>query len=220
MKDWTSTQGAAAALNSLNRALCSHHLDDADLDDIAEVVSELASRFTGTPRRDKLTDMQTRPHLAAIYAGQRTPLAIELGEQIEFDPFSIAGGEFHPASIGVTFHKESEESVVGRGVIDPMFAGPPERVHGGVQALIIDEVMGALNRMLGRQAFTARLIVNYRGPAPLGVPVTFRAWVERVEGRKITLGATGEGPDGLFVDADGLFVARRDDDPFPGTTTA
>ena len=220
MKDWTSTQGTASALNRLNRALCSHYLDDAELDDIARVVTELTARFEGAAQRDKLTDMQTRPHLAAIYAGQRTPLGIELGERIEFDPFSIAGGEFHPASVGVTFLKESEESVVGTGVIDPMFAGPPERVHGGVQALIIDEVMGALNRMLGRQAFTARLTVNYRGPAPLGVPVTFRAWVEHVDGRKITLAATGEGPDGLFVDADGLFIARRDDDPFPGTASA
>jgi len=156
--------------------------------------------------------MQTRPHLAAIYAGEKTPLQLAIGDEIEFDPFSIAGGELHPASIGLEFRKESDERVVATGVIDPMFAGPPERIHGGIQALIVDEVMGALNRMLGRQAFTARLTVNYRAPAPLGVPVTFRAWVDNVDGRKITLMCTGEGPEGVFMESDGLFIARRDGD--------
>ena len=91
-----------------------------------------------------------------------------------------------------------------------MFAGPPERVHGGIQALIIDEVMGALNRMRGRQAFTAYLKVDYRGPAPLGVPVTFTAWVHNTERRKITLLGFGEGPDGRFMEAEGLFIQRED----------
>jgi acyl-coenzyme A thioesterase PaaI-like protein len=108
------------------------------------------------------------------------------------------------------FIKESDESVVGTGAIDPMFAGPPERVHGGVQALIIDEVMGALNRMRGRQAYTAYLHVDYRGPAPLGVALTFRAWVDQTDGRKIYLKGSGDGPEGRFMEAEGLFIQRED----------
>ena len=159
------------------------------------------------------------PHLAAIYSGQYTPLELEDGDPIEFDPFSVAGGEYHPAAIGLSFFKESDESVIGQGTIDPMFAGPPERVHGGVQALIIDEVMGALNRMRGRQAYTAYLKVSYKGPAPLEVPVTFRAWVHSIDGRKITLMGTGDGPEGRFMEAEGLFIQREDQpagsDPTP-----
>lgn len=210
MSTWDAVAKAANAARRLNRAVSGRRLPDDVLEEIAEAVESLAARFESGSERNKLDDMLTRPHLAAIYAGQYTPLDLDVGDEIEFDPFSIAGGDLHPASIGLSFVKESDESVICKGTIDPMFAGPPERVHGGVQALIIDEVMGALNRMRGRQAYTAYLKVDYRGPAPLGVPVTFRTWVHDIEGRKITLKGSGDGPEGRFMDAEGLFIQRED----------
>ncbi|MCH2625900.1 MAG: PaaI family thioesterase [Actinomycetota bacterium] len=213
MSTWDAVSRAASAMRRLNRALSGRRLPDTALEEITEVVHVLADRFDAGTERSKLDDMMTRPHLAAIYSGQYTPLDLEVGEEIEFDPFSLAAGEFHPASIGLTFTKESDDSVVGKGTIDPMFAGPPERVHGGIQALVIDEVMGALNRMRGRQAYTAYLHIDYRGPAPLGEAVVFRAWVHETDGRKIYLKGSGDGPDGRFLDAEGLFVQREDRPP-------
>ena len=200
----------AKASRRLNRAISGKRISDTELEEIAAVVESLAARFDHGTERNKLDDMLTRPHLAAIYAGQHTPLDLKVGDEIEFDPFSIAGGELHPSAIGLSYVKDSEDSVIGTGIIDPMFAGPPERVHGGIQALIIDEVMGALNRMRGRQAFTASLKVDYRGPAPLGVPITFRAWLDSVDGRKIKLLGSGDGPEGRFMEAEGLFIERED----------
>jgi len=210
MSTWNALAKTADATRRLNRAISGRQLPDDALEEIAEIVESLAARFESGTERNKLDDMLTRPHLAAIYAGQHTPLELKQGDEIEFDPFSIAGGNLHPASIGLSFVKESEEKVICTGTIDPMFAGPPERVHGGIQALIIDEVMGALNRMRGRQAFTAYLKVDYRGPAPLGVPVTFTAWVHNTEGRKVTLMGFGDGPEGRFMEAEGLFIQRED----------
>ena len=210
MSTWDAVAEAAKAARRLNQAISGRHLPDEALKEIAEDIELLAARFESGDERNKLDDMLTRPHLAAIYAGQFTPLELEVGDEIEFDPFSIAGGDLHPASIGLSFVKESDESVVCTGTIDPMFAGPPERVHGGVQALIIDEVMGALNRMRGRQAYTAYLKVDYIGPAPLAVPAKFRAWVHNIEGRKITLRGSGDGPGGRFMEAEGLFIQRKD----------
>ena len=210
MSTWDAVAEAAKAARRLNQAISGRRLPDEALKEIAEDIESLAARFESGDERNKLDDMLTRPHLAAIYAGQYTPLDLEVGDEIEFDPFSIAGGDLHPASIGLSFVKDSDESVVCTGIIDPMFAGPPERVHGGVQALIIDEVMGALNRMRGRQAYTAYLKVDYIGPAPLAVPTTFRAWVHNIEGRKITLRGSGDGPDGRFMEAEGLFIQRQD----------
>ncbi len=210
MSTWDAVAEAAKAARRLNQAISGRRLPDEALKEIAEDIESLAARFESGDERNKLDDMLTRPHLAAIYAGQYTPLDLEVGDEIEFDPFSIAGGDLHPASIGLSFVKDSDESVVCTGIIDPMFAGPPERVHGGVQALIIDEVMGALNRMRGRQAYTAYLKVDYIGPAPLSVSTTFRAWVHNIEGRKITLRGSGDGPDGRFMEAEGLFIQRQD----------
>ena len=210
MSTWDAVAEAAKAARRLNQAISGRRLPDEALKEIAEDIESLAARFESGDKRNKLDDMLTRPHLAAIYAGQYTPLDLEVGDEIEFDPFSIAGGDLHPASIGLSFVKDSDESVVCTGIIDPMFAGPPERVHGGVQALVIDEVMGALNRMRGRQAYTAYLKVDYIGPAPLSVSTTFRAWVHNIEGRKITLRGSGDGPDGRFMEAEGLFIQRQD----------
>ena len=210
MSTWKAVAQVAKASRRLNRAISGKRISDTEVEEIAAVVESLAARFDHGTERNKLDDMLTRPHLAAIYAGQHTPLDLKVGDEIEFDPFSIAGGELHPSAIGLSYVKDSEDSVIGTGIIDPMFAGPPERVHGGIQALIIDEVMGALNRMRGRQAFTAYLKVDYRGPAPLGVPITFRAWLDSVDGRKIKLLGSGDGPEGRFMEAEGLFIERED----------
>ena len=210
MSTWKAVAQVAKASRRLNRAISGKRISDTELEEIAAVVESLAARFDHGTERNKLDDMLTRPHLAAIYAGQHTPLDLKVGDEIEFDPFSIAGGELHPSAIGLSYVKDSEDSVIGTGIIDPMLAGPPERVHGGIQALIIDEVMGALNRMRGRQAFTAYLKVDYRGPAPLGVPITFRAWLDSVDGRKIKLLGSGDGPEGRFMEAEGLFIERED----------
>lgn len=212
MTQWDAFETVATATRRLNRALTAHRAADEELEAAALIIENLAQRIeAGTPRV-KLDDMMTRPHLAAIYAGQHTPLTLTDGDEIEFDPFSIAGGDFHPSSIGVKFHRESSESVVGTVSVHPMFAGPPERVHGGIQGLIVDEVMGALNRMLGRQAFTARLTINLRAPAPLDVELRFHAWIDQVDGRKVTIKCTGESPDGVFLESDGLFITRKDEE--------
>ena len=213
MTNWDALATAAAASRRLNRCLADTRLRDEETNEIATALDELADKFVAGSQRDKFDDMMTRPHLAAIYSGKHTPLDLSPGDEIEFDPFSIAGGIFHPSSIGLKFFKESNESVLAVTSVHPMFAGPPERVHGGIQALIVDEVMGALNRMRGRQAFTAYLHVNYRAPAPLNVDLSFRAWVDKIDGRKIFLKAAGQESNKTFMDADGLFIAREDQNP-------
>jgi acyl-coenzyme A thioesterase PaaI-like protein len=87
-----------------------------------------------------------------------------------------------------------------------MFQGPPGRAHGGTVALIIDELMGMVNRVAGRRAFTARLQVHLRAPAPVDVELTFRAWEHEVDGRKVTIRAEGRLDETLIVEADALFI--------------
>lgn len=203
-------------MRRLNRALAGRRVDDALLDEVAVVIDATAERLEHGTLRVKLDDMLSRPYLREIYEGQYFPLPLGPGDEIEFDPFSIGGGKLHPASVDVTYFKESDEAVTAHAVVDPMFAGPPERTHGGVVALIIDELMGALNRMRGRQAFTARLTVNYRAATPIGEPLALRAWVHDISGRKITLQAEVHGSEGLCIESEGLFIARADQDPFPG----
>ena len=215
--DWGAVERAAAAMRRLNRALANRRVDDEVLDEVAATVDAAAERLEQGTLRVKIDDMLSRPYLREIYEGQYFPLPLEPGDEIEFDPFSIGGGQLHPASVDVRYFKESDEAVTGEATVDAMFAGPPERTHGGVVALIIDELMGALNRMRGRQAYTGRLTVHYHAATPIGEPLRLRAWVESTSGRKIVQHAEVHGPDGLCVKAEGLFILRKDAPRVPET---
>src|SRR6188472_1177393 len=107
--------------------------------------------------------MATLDDLAAAIAGR--PLPVVVGDAVEFDPFSAGGGRLHPASVGLDVRRSGDSAVVASVRVDPMFQGPPGRVHGGVLAVVIDELMGTVNRMVGQRAFTARLEIDFRAPA-------------------------------------------------------
>ena len=69
-----------------------------------------------------------------------------------------------------------------------------------------DEMLGIANIAAGNPGMTARLTVHYRRPTPLFLELRFRAWVDRVEGRRIMSRAELWDGDTLTAQADGLFV--------------
>jgi hypothetical protein len=88
------------------------------------------------------------------------------------------------------------------------YEGPPGSVHGGVLSLVLDQMLGQAAGAGGKPGMTATLTLTYRQRTPLG-DLTSRAWIERVEGHKTW--ARGEicGPDGVTVEAEGLFILPR-----------
>lgn len=193
-------------MRRLNRALLGFHAGGDELREVARQARELAARLEQGPERDKRTDMEALN--GALPADGSAPAPVAIGQSFEFDPFSIGGGRLHPSSVGLELRRDGDTSIVGTVTIDPMFQGPPERAHGGVVALLVDEMMGSLNRALGQRAFTARLALDLRAPTPVGTPLTFRAWLIEREGRKIRVAVEGRASDAvLFVEAQGLFVA-------------
>ncbi len=209
MTDWSALETAAGALRRLNRAVAGRQVDDDALRRVAQVADSLAAELEERPRRTKDADMATLSDLAAAMAGQ--PLPVAIGDALEFDPFSAGGGRLHPGSIGIDMRRDGNTAVAASVHVDPMFQGPPGRVHGGIVAVLIDELMGTVNRMVGRRAFTARLAIDFRAPAPIDTELRFRAWLHDEQGRKITMRAEGRTDAGVFVEAEGLFVVPRPD---------
>ncbi len=113
----------------------------------------------------------------------------------------------------------SREGEVAVGVVSlgPAFQGAPGRAHGGVVAALVDETLGGLLPILNLMAFTGELKLRYLAPCPLGVELQFRAWLVESEGRKLMIKATGEGPDGMFVKADAVFITVSVSDLPPPT---
>lgn len=90
--------------------------------------------------------------------------------------------------------------VTGPGVVECEYTVPahlcgrPTVVHGGIQATLLDEVMGKAVQaglppeLAGRRSVTAAFSVRYRKPAPIGEPLTARGKFLRIEGSNVFVG--------------------------------
>lgn len=102
-----------------------------------------------------------------------------------------------------------DRSVGGEVTLGMAYQGPPGYVHGGVSALLLDQVLGVANGWAGKSGMTAQLTLRYRRVTPLFTPLAVDGRQVRTDGRKIyaegSISAGGE----VCVEAEGLFVAKH-----------
>jgi acyl-coenzyme A thioesterase PaaI-like protein len=98
---------------------------------------------------------------------------------------------------------------VATGTMTAAYEGPPRFVHGGVIALVFDELLGIANIASGCPGMTGSLTIKYRRPTPLYAALRWEAWVEEVHGRRIRSRATVHHNGELCAEADGIFVQPR-----------
>jgi acyl-coenzyme A thioesterase PaaI-like protein len=122
-----------------------------------------------------------------------------------FHPVSLVGGRAHPT--GPQLYLEPDgRGVSGRVTLGAAFEGGPGLVHGGVLSLMFDHAMGTAVFVAGHAAMTVSLEVRYRAPTPLEATLQLAAWVDRVEGRKVFVGAEVRVDDELTASASGVFL--------------
>jgi acyl-coenzyme A thioesterase PaaI-like protein len=88
------------------------------------------------------------------------------------------------------------------------FEGPPGLVHGGVSAMILDQMLGEATGAGGKPGMTGTLTLRYRRGTPLG-DLSAEAWIERSEGIKTWARGHLSDADGVTVEAEGLFILPR-----------
>jgi acyl-coenzyme A thioesterase PaaI-like protein len=101
----------------------------------------------------------------------------------------------------------------GRGVrssftLGAAYEGPPGSVHGGVLALVLDQMLGEAAGAGGKPGMTATLTLAYRRPTALG-DLASEAWIERSDGIKTWARGEISTGDGVTVEAEGLFILPR-----------
>jgi hypothetical protein len=106
-------------------------------------------------------------------------------------------------------HREDGVSI-GTCTLGLMFEGPPTYAHGGISALLMDQMLGHATLTSGHPGMTVNLTTQYRAPVPLQTPLRLTARVIDINGRKVTtqgIIATEAEPDRALVEATGIFVA-------------
>jgi hypothetical protein len=108
--------------------------------------------------------------------------------------------------------EKSEDGVVGWCTLGQIYEGPPMYGHGGVSAMLIDQLLGHAAAAAGQPGVTAELSVRYRRPVPLDVPLRVWGRVTGTEGQRVSaVGGitTVAEPDVPLVEADARFARLR-----------
>lgn len=92
------------------------------------------------------------------------------------------------------------------------YEGPPMYGHGGMSAMLIDQLLGHAAAASGHPGVTTDLAVRYRRPVPLDIPLRVWGRVVKVEGRRISAvgGITTAAEPGVpLVEAEARFARLR-----------
>lgn len=110
-------------------------------------------------------------------------------------------GAANEDGLHLEFSAEEDGTVYCEVSIPPRFQGPAHHVHGGIIATLLDEVMSKGNRVLGVQAMTRHMEVEYLRPVPLDTPILLKGRNVRFEGRKYWC-------EGEIQDSEGIVLAK------------
>ncbi len=198
---------AAALRLIIDTVMSTEDVEAETLHEVAVEVGRLSARLG--PPRDAGSGYTPRDH------GDYLPRSPIVGEASPLSP---------RLDWEIVTRDDGTPAVEARGTFGAAYEGPPSFVHGGWIACAFDEVLGIANIAAGNPGMTARLIVHYRRPTPLFRPLRLRAWVDRLEGRRIMSRAEMYDGDTLTAEAEGLFVQPRPElaaeyfgRPFPDT---
>lgn len=126
-----------------------------------------------------------RGHGNAV-VGMRNPIAVPL--QIERSDAGRAWADFE---------------------LNALYEGPPTMVHGGVAALVLDQIFGEAAAAGGTPGMTGTLTLRYRKNTPLG-RCSAEAWIDHREGVKTYVhGVLRDAEGTVTVEGEGIFILPR-----------
>jgi|SRR5437762_1718072 len=95
----------------------------------------------------------------------------------------------------------------GKLVLGTRYGGGAGFAHGGVIAILLDEVMGKISKLSEERAVTAELNIEYRKPVPLDAEILVSGWQENEKGRnRFRIGEIHDANGNLLARGRGRFV--------------
>ncbi len=119
---------------------------------------------------------------------------------------------YNDRGLRLEFCQNDDGAIESRIEVPAHLVGPPGTVHGGIQAVLLDEVMGmAANTSLETEAtlaVTADLRLKYRRPVPVGQTLLVRGRLVRTADSSMFVSGEILGPEqDVLTEAEARFKA-------------
>lgn len=192
----------AARVRELVEAVVRTDVPAATMADVAAQVAALTATLQSTARSgDAPIRLIRHPdgrleNLTQAGSGRLNPQAPPL-EFLDLPPEPALGAPPSPVEVRA------------RVTLGAAHGGSPARAHGGVVALLLDQVLGLAAHAAGASGLTKTLVVDFRRATPLGVALDLTArCTEWGEGRSRATGELRAG-DTVAATAEATFVTDR-----------
>ncbi|MEZ4279866.1 MAG: PaaI family thioesterase [Myxococcota bacterium] len=210
--DPKALEGAVDQVRQLIRHLRKTKAPKADLERVEREVAALAALLA--PHDHPGPYAQAALEVEVVVQNGGPPLHLT---PAEFFPYSPIIGPRNPLAAPIRFDVvevgDGKKEIRAEHAFDAPWNGPPGSVHGGVIALVFDELLGCIGAVSNVGGFTGTLTIVYRSLTPIGKPVRMRAWIERTEGVKTfvkgTMHCDTPAPNTLCAEAEGIFIRPK-----------
>ncbi len=146
-------------------------------------------------------------HRGSRSIGSSRSIVAKDGRRYAFaDHNCFACGDKNP--IGMRLHIELGEGTASTTwTAGKDYVGWEDKVHGGLLATLLDEVMAWAPSSYDSWAVTAEMNIRFRSPANPGETLSARGWVDKRRRRIYHVRGEVRGPDGrLIAEAQGRFL--------------
>jgi uncharacterized protein (TIGR00369 family) len=114
----------------------------------------------------------------------------------------------------LTFEQDDQaKRIRGRFALGAEYEGGKGYIHGGMIAVVLDEVMGKVCRFRGARAVTAELNVEYLRPVKVDATLRVEGYEAEMNGRNLFIvGEIWDEANVLLARGKGRFVVLRETD--------
>ena len=153
----TAVEDLAVSVRALADAAVETAVDPAIVRDVAATVRDLTARLAAAVNDDPFSDLRTDP--------------VDDTVPSKLMPINPIIGDCNAGRPDVQVHYEGGE-VHGRANLSKRFTGPPGFVHGGITAMLADQIVAVTPGAAGlRGGITKSLAIRYRRAVPINEEV-------------------------------------------------
>lgn len=182
--------GLADAVRDLSEASLQTLIGDEEIREITASVQALTARMRSQ-------------QLSGSYGVALTPegLALNYGNAVV--------GMRNPIAPPVQVHRSGDGHTWADFHLNALYEGPPGLVHGGVIALILDQMLGECAADGGGPGMTGTLTIRYRHPTVLGACSAEARVTELAENKTFVRGVMRDANGRETAEATGVFILPR-----------